>query len=205
MTMTSHNGSRRDVLLLLDSPGYIGALNSALASTGTVVSGNDVHRPTDSSNDKEYELPEYCREHMAGCFEIRDIREPVWWIVKRTRFVRTPNFDLISTATVAGEPGLLLVEAKAHHGELETCGKSLKSNSNPENHQKIGESIGEANRALNAITPGFKLSRDAFYQISNRIAWGWRLASLGVSVTLLYLGFLQDPYWPSDQFQSPED
>jgi hypothetical protein len=193
------------MLVLLDSPGYIGALNFVLTGTGTIISGDDVHRPIDSSNDKEYELPEYCREHLAGRFDIREIKEPVWWIVKRTQFVRTPNFDLISTATVSGEPGLLLVEAKAHHGELETCGKSFKRGSNPENHQKIGESIVKANRALNHVNPGFKLSRDASYQISNRIAWGWRLASLGVPVTVLYLGFLKDSYWPCDQFKSAED
>jgi hypothetical protein len=205
MTTNGHNGSRRDILALLDSPGYTGALNSALTGTGTTVSEEDVHRPLGSSNDREYELPEYCREQMAGRFAMREIREPVWWIVKRTRFVRTPNFDLISTARVCGEPGLLLVEAKAHHGELETCGKPFKSSSNAENHRKIGESIGEANRALNGIVPGIKLSRDGFYQISNRVAWGWRLASLGVPVTLLYLGFFQDPYWPSDQFASGDD
>lgn len=125
--------------------------------------------------------------------------------MKRNARVRTPNFDLISTATICGMPGVLLVEAKAHHGELETCGKSFKSSSNLENHHKIGASIELANHALNAIAPGFKLSRDAFYQVSNRMAWGWRLASLGVPVTVLYLGFVQDPYWPKDQFESNED
>ena len=74
LTTNSHNGSRYDVLVLLDSSGYIGTLNSVLATTGTVVSGDDVHRPIDSSNDKEYELAQYCREHLAGRFEIRDIR-----------------------------------------------------------------------------------------------------------------------------------
>lgn len=62
---------------------------------------------------------------------------------------------------------------------------------------KVGESIAIANHALNVLTSGFKLSRDAFYQISNRMAWGWRLASLGVPVTVLYLGFVKDAYWPT--------
>ena len=68
--------------------------------------------------------------------------EPAWWIVKRNALVQTPNFDLISTATIGGIPGVLLVEAKAHHGELESCGKSFRGSSNPENHQKIGASCG---------------------------------------------------------------
>jgi hypothetical protein len=205
MIATNHNGSRRDVLLLLDSPNYIESLNSALAGTGTVISACGVHRPIGSVDDREYELPEFSREYLDGRFEYREIAEPAWWIVKRNARVRTPNFDLISTATICGMPGVLLVEAKAHHGELETCGKSFKSSSSPENHQKIGASIELANRALNGIAPGFKLSRDAFYQVSNRMAWGWRLASLGVPVTVLYLGFVQDPYRPKDQFESNED
>jgi hypothetical protein len=136
MIATSHNGSRRDVLVLLDSP---------------------------------------------------------------------PNFDLISTATVCRIPGVLLVEAKAHRSELKTCGKAFRNSSNLANHRKIGESIAIANHALNEFTLGFKLSRDAFYQVSNRMAWGWRLASLGIPVIVLYLGFVQDAYWPADQFKSSED
>lgn len=205
MSTTNHNGSRRDVLLLLDSPYYVLALNSALAGTGTVVAADDVHRPIGHADDREYQLPEFSREYLQVQFEYRQIEEPAWWIVKRNARVRTPNFDLISTATVCGMLGVLLVEAKAHHGELETCGKSFNRNSNLENHQKIGASIDLANRALNGIAPGFKLSHDAFYQVSNRIAWGWRLASPGVPVTVLYLGFVRDPYWPKDQFESGGD
>jgi hypothetical protein len=205
MIATNHNGSRRDVLLLLDSVNYVGALNSALAGTATVISAGDVHRPIGAANDREYELPEFSREYLNGRFDYRQIAEPAWWIVKWNARVRTPSFDLISTATICGMPGVLLVEAKAHHGELETCGKSFKNDSKLENHQKIGASIELANGALSLIAPGFKLGRDAFYQISNRIAWGWRLASLGVPVTILYLGFVQDPYWPKDHFESNED
>jgi hypothetical protein len=205
MAATVHNGSKRDVLLLLDSPGYVDAINELLVGAGTVVTETDVRRPLGQRDDREYELPEFCREYMAGRFDLRQIEEPHWWIAKRGRFVRTPNFDLLSTATVCGAPGVLLVEAKAHHGELEIVGKRLKSNSSPENHRKIGESIDLANQALNDITQGFTLSRDSYYQVSNRVSWGWRVAALGVPVTLLYLGFVQDPYWPDDNFRSPAD
>lgn len=33
------------------------------------------------------------------------------------------------------------------------------------------------------------IERDSYYQLSNRFAWTWKLASLGVPVVLLYLGF----------------
>lgn len=78
MIATNHNGSRRDVLLLLDSPNYVEALNSALAGTGTVISAGDVHRPIGVADDREHELPEFSREYLDGRFEYRQIAEPAW-------------------------------------------------------------------------------------------------------------------------------
>jgi hypothetical protein len=43
---------------------------------------------------------------------------------------------------------------------------------------------------LNAALPGWRLSHGCSYQLANRIAWAWKLASAGVYVVLLYLGFL---------------
>jgi hypothetical protein len=45
--------------------------------------------------------------------------------------------------------------------------------------------------ALNALHPGWHLSTVSHYQLANRFAWSWKLASLGVPVVLVYLGFLQ--------------
>ncbi len=56
MIATNHNGSRRDVLLLLDSPRYVEVLNFALTGAGTVISAGDVHRPIGAVDDREYEL-----------------------------------------------------------------------------------------------------------------------------------------------------
>lgn len=205
MSLTKYNGSRHDMLLLLGSPGYAEALNEALAGSGAVVRESDCRRPIGPADDAEYELPEFCREYFDGWFDVRQLEAPHWWIATGGHFATTPNFDLLSTATIEGSPGILLVEAKAHHGELETGGKPLKQNSSIANHRRIGESISMANEALNAVAAGFTLSRDRFYQVSNRVSWGWRLASLGVPVTLLYLGFVQDPYWPLDGFHTSEE
>lgn len=115
-----------------------------------------------------------------------------WWLVVRAT---TPNWDIASTCTIGGEKGLLLIEAKAHDAELrkEKQGKPLDDGA-PENgrknHDRIGKAIGEANVALNAILPGWNLSRDSHYQLSNRFAWAWKLTELGYPVILVYLGFL---------------
>lgn len=41
-----------------------------------------------------------------------------WWLIKFTKRARTPNWDLVSTCTIEGRSGLLLIERKAHAGEL---------------------------------------------------------------------------------------
>jgi len=46
-----------------------------------------------------------------------------WWLIHR-RGANTPNWDLVTTCKINGESGLVLVEGKAHVGELEWPGKS---------------------------------------------------------------------------------
>ncbi len=112
-----------------------------------------------------------------------------WWLATG-RNPRTPNWDIVSTCSINGEMGLLLVEAKAHAAELaprsDRCGSS-----NDENRAKIAKAISQANTGLHIATEAqWNLSRDHHYQISNRFSWAWKLASLGVPVVLMYLGFL---------------
>jgi hypothetical protein len=114
-----------------------------------------------------------------------------WWLKVRQN-ANTPNWDIASTCSVEDRPGLLLVEAKAHSSELSAVGKTKPQTPNgEENHSQIGRAIEEANDALNRLRNGWALSRDSHYQMSNRFAWGWKLASMKVPVVLVYLGFLQ--------------
>ena len=120
-----------------------------------------------------------------------------WWFAKSAK--GSPTWDLASQCVVGSgrdaRPGVLLVEAKAHEGELESGGKSLKhdaTSASRRNHERIGKAIEEANEGLRSLTgdQAWGLSRDSAYQLANRFAWGWKLASLGVPVVLVYLGFL---------------
>ena len=117
-----------------------------------------------------------------------------WWLAVQRGSMTTPCWDIASTCTVRGEPGLLLVEAKAHAGELDLKGKRLHrtaSSNSQENHKQIGWAIVEASDGLASATgKPWGLSRDHRSQLSNRFAWSWKLASLGIPVVLLYLGFL---------------
>jgi len=107
-----------------------------------------------------------------------------WWLAVRQK-ANTPNWDIVSRCTIDGHKGLVMVEAKAHAGELnpnDCCGAQ-----NEQNRQRLDDAIRLANQKLGE---GWKLSTDSRYQLSNRFAWAWKLASLGVPVVLVYLGFL---------------
>jgi hypothetical protein len=105
---------------------------------------------------------------------------------------------------VSETPGLLLMEAKAHEGELDWPGKHLSPSANlasKKNHAQIAGCIHEANSALNKLCDGnFNLKVSSHYQLANRVAYAWKLADLGLPVVLLYLGFTGDTYFRGDYF-----
>ena len=112
-----------------------------------------------------------------------------WWLAVPKR-ANAPNWDIASTCIVRNKPGLLLVEAKAHDneqmGRADRCGSQHAGN-----REQIQSAINDAAAGLRLASGGsWNISRDSHYQLSNRFAWSWKLASLGIPVVLLYLGFL---------------
>ena len=143
------------------------------------------------------------RLNQANCLVYPEKRNQLrnWWL---SHGGNTPVWDIASTCKINGERGLILVEAKAHDRELDVKGKSLKrtaSQNSKENHERIRKAIAEANCKLRSEIGGnWNISRDCRYQLSNRFAWSWKLASLKVPVVLVYLGFLNSDEM-SDQGQ----
>lgn len=134
-----------------------------------------------------------------------------WWLPPGTDGT-TPNFDIASTCRIDGKKGLLLVEAKAHLKELTEAeaGRVLVEDDDARraSHPTIGRAIKEAADGLGRDTRlACRLSRDNRYQMSNRFAWSWKLATLGVPVVLVYLGFLRalDMADRGPLFSVPED
>jgi hypothetical protein len=110
-----------------------------------------------------------------------------WWLSIPERS-NTPNWDIVSTCRFAtGQRGFVLVEAKAHSGELHTAGKD---SGNVENDNRIRAAILEANRHFSSGPLNWDLCAERNYQLCNRFAWAWRIAALGTPVMLVYLGFL---------------
>ena len=132
--------------------------------------------------------PRWLPEHPAWT-HLRD-----WWLVHK-RWANTPNWDLAVGCTVEGRPGLVLMEAKANHPELNPTGKRLRKESSSrstDNHQRIGEAIQEANLGCGLIDGRVNISRDSHYQLANRLAFTWKLGTLGIPVVLVFLGFIGD-------------
>jgi hypothetical protein len=122
-----------------------------------------------------------------------------WWLKNDSRY---PSWDIASTCTIGGRKGLLLVEAKAHSGEIKEndCCKAKDE----QNCRSIVEAVAEASRALSESGLAWSINTTTRYQLSNRFAWAWKIASLGTPVVLVFLGFLNSTDWP-DHFRSHDD
>lgn len=206
--MKEHKGSKRCMLEFIDTPEFINNLNGMMEDVGAAISLSDSWLPVGSNNCKEAELKDFLKEQFNPQLG-NDITQ--WWLYKNGR---TPNWDLISTYTIGGKRGILLVEAKAHIDELkkESKGKPYDKNTKSEgtkrNHEQIDLAIQQANNEINKEISGVTISIDKCYQLSNRIAHAWWLANQGIPVVLIYLGFLDCKdmdYNKNRLFSTPED
>lgn len=185
----SLKGSKKCVLDLVQSSSFLKTINALIKDSNVVVSEYDNWMPKNIHLQKEAELKDFLKFNFNPLLYNKIVK---WWLhVDAT----TPNWDLISTCTIDGVKGLLLVEAKAHYGELEneSKGKALDnkaSNHSILNHQQIGIAIDQANTEINKVKSSVSISRDKCYQLSNRVAHTWWLANQGIPVVLMYLGFL---------------
>jgi len=180
-------GSRFRCLLAtsLPAPKLVTWMNS-LVQPFAEVNEQDKHMPAGFSDPDEAKLGETLGFLDTGQVQDKQKAQALteWWLAVPER-ANTPNWDFVSRCKVAGREGLILMEAKAHSGELkpdDSCGAK-----NQKNLGRISQAIEEASIALGSR---WSLSADRCYQLSNRFAWAWKVASLGVPVVLVYLGFL---------------
>lgn len=140
-----------------------------------------------------------------GFLSERDMVSLTKWWLDQPQHANTPNWDLISQCRIGDRRGLVLVEAKAHKSEFadDRCEATSQ-----ENIASIDRALAQASGALSGIMPGFSLSSATRYQLSNRFAFAWKLASMGIPVVLVYLGFLHAEELSEDKnelFLSHED
>jgi hypothetical protein len=190
--MKKYRGSRKHVLDWVENPKFPKQITKMLVPTGAVVTADDIWMPLGYHDPKEARFESFGPKAIPDLLKWDILSD--WWLIHK-RGANTPNWDLASTCNISGKKGLILVEAKANASELKADGKVLDpsaSENSRENHHKISHAINEANVSLNEIIPGVSISRDSHYQLSNRIAFSWKLASLGIPIVLVYLGFCGD-------------
>jgi hypothetical protein len=180
-------------LLTHGSPDAVAARLTELVEPFASVAPSDCWMPQGFETTVEATLPE------ADRLLTEDVRRELqgWWLSVASTNPRTPNWDVASTCTIEGKPGIVLIEAKPHDQELikeETGRKNIEvpvSGSRRRNLLRIDWAIRDASTALAENTGlTWALSRDWNYQMSNRFAWAWKLTDLGKPVVLVYLGFL---------------
>lgn len=185
-------GSRKHVLDWTGSPEFKRELRDLLADTGCEVDGDSLWAPVGHESPDEAILDSWgprAAPAMANWSELAK-----WWLVHR-RGANRPNWDLVVSCSVRGQPGLVLFEAKAHESELDCSGKKLAldcSCNSRENHERIGQAIEEAQKSFKRLDDSVGISRDSHYQLSNRLAFSWKLSQMGVPNLLVYLGFIGD-------------
>uniref|UniRef100_UPI00404A6732 hypothetical protein n=1 Tax=Flavobacterium sp. TaxID=239 RepID=UPI00404A6732 len=180
-------GSKTAMVKLVKSNDFINIINDLLENSEATITSEDVSFPNVRIPNKEVTLSTFIRQNFDAK---KATNLTKWWIKHGTA---TPKWDLISTCTIDGKRGILLVEAKAHKGELKKDKKLLKKGSSIEteqNHEHIESVIDDVKKQLKNEIIDIAISRDNCYQFSNRVAHSWWLANQGIPVVLLYLGFL---------------
>ncbi|MBI3743283.1 MAG: hypothetical protein HY261_03230 [Chloroflexi bacterium] len=161
-------------------------LTAIAKPSGAIVRSDDRWMPQGFDSVDEAKLGE-----NSALLEPDHRRELTSWWSKISARANTPNWDIASTCSIEDKPGLLLVEAKAHVEELSLASKTEPKTKNGWiNHEQIKKAIAAANSGLNDFCPGWSLSVNSHYQLCNRFAWNWKLATMQIPVVLVYLGFL---------------
>lgn len=190
-------GSRMHVLDWVEGRGgsLVDILNALLRPTGAVVAPEGPWRPKGYADPTEA-LLDRPSEPLLPLEISRRLR--AWWLAVDHPKSSGPNWDLAVAASFPrSRRGLVLVEAKAHAGELqrEGGGKRLDadaSDNSVANHKRIAAAIDETREALGKSGAGVGIGRDRCYQFSNRVAFAWKLNQEGIPVALIYLGFTGD-------------
>jgi hypothetical protein len=176
-------GSRLRCLLLTSQPrSQVAGFLTSLAAPHAEVSAGDNWSP------RGFWEPEEARLGETRDFLAEEDRKALttWWLSNPIR-ANTPNWDLVSTCRIADRAGLLLVEGKAHLGEFadDSC-----TATNSDNLSQIKTALREAMTGWDRLGHACMLSASSHYQLSNRFAFAWKLATMGTPVVLIYLGFI---------------
>jgi hypothetical protein len=188
----AYRGSRKHVLEWTARVDFLDELAELVEPAPVEFRMNDPFMPQGESAPAEARLETVGPSWMPESEAWPRLQE--WWLAHKAG-ANTPNWDIAARCLLEGRPGLVLIEAKANVPELNPGGKSLASDASDRsraNHERIGCAIDEARAGWRLLDDGVRIGRDSHYQLANRLAFTWKLATLGIPVVLVYLGFTGD-------------
>ncbi len=209
--MIHFRGNRKNMADFVDSPSFIKDLNEMIKSTGAKVTEKDAKRPIYNYKEfRETGLTDYLKENYSEELATKYLS---WWNKTKSFNKKTNYWDLMSTCTIKGKKGILLVQTKSSATDLLTLGLGRLQDLYPykpdnENDLSIKQAIAEANTGISKQVSGIALTTLKCYQLSNRIANAWWLANNGIPAVLLYKGELngQGPFYKYKKtFNSDKD
>jgi hypothetical protein len=173
-------------------PNFIGELLRTIGPLSATITDIFAWMPQGTDSPSEARLDEIGPKWIPNVAAWSELQS--WWL-RYHAGANTPNWDIAVGCSLEQRPGLILVEAKANWPELGIAGKALPQSASQrsrENHEHIGRAIDQARLAWQSIDKRVEFSRVSHYQLANRLAFTWKLASFGIPVVLLYLGFTGD-------------
>ena len=187
-------GSRKHVLDLVSSVDARARLNHLVEPAGAVIGADAAWRPLSHSSPEECDVRRFCRDHPAAGIDLSPLSN--WWAPET---YRGPMWDLVTEARIEGRPAQILVEAKAHVSELDWHPKRPPTGASAQsaaNYRRIAECLSDAESWFQRhVDRECRLSTESHYQLANRLATAHILASCGLHVVLVYLGFIGDTYF----------
>lgn len=192
--MSQHNkGSSKLLLDWTNQPKdkFVAALNNLMQMPDVKIGPEDWWCPDHDQHPKECQTGELPQGVLTESIQKK---VHLWWLPQGQER-NTPNWDFISSATIAEKSGLVIMEAKSHRHEFDTGAKRLNKGASiqsQQNHRHIQQAIAQANNDLQSRYPAIHITIDRHYQLANRIAYVWKFATLGIPVVLIFLGFIKD-------------
>lgn len=197
--ISRRKGSWLHIRDLVVAPDYLTKFEALLGQHGLPVTDIVCWHPN-RYDSREYTVSLFlksCWTVMAD--QLEDLNQ--WWV---RHGGKTPTWDLLCLGQVDGKPGIVLVEAKAHLGEMNSPKGRSKSNpkKSAENWTQIQGRMKDALTALGTTGADALSLGGEHYQFVNRLTWAHKLANDGLPVVLVYLGFTDDRCWPKDPIVS---
>lgn len=101
-------GSKYAIIKLVESSKFLSIMNELIENTGANLTIFDNWMPKSLQLDKEAELKDFLKHNFSPQLSNDIIK---WWLHKDTT---TPNWDLVSTCTIDGKKGLILIDWQRH-------------------------------------------------------------------------------------------